>query len=296
MAKVRCEVFLAGGIMKALRIIFVVAVVFSAALCQASGLTRAASVNESIMGKSLSLQSFLSTQLDVKGDQGDLRDDIYEFHAKSPAKAFFMSLVIPGAGQYYNGSRIKAGSFLIADVALWSGYLIYRGKGSNMETDYKKFADVNYTSSVYRDWWNGLDSTLQNIFSHRLYFDESGNPIKNREYYENIGKYDQFQVGWGSSGINHPPPTSPNDTLHTAWFGDNNERSTYLGMRKKSNDYFSNAKTMAMVSIANHVISAFEAAISARRLNKGGKQYSMELETRNIDGRVVPFAMARMKF
>jgi hypothetical protein len=296
MARVRSEAFLAGGIMKAFTIIIMAAVLFSAALCQASGLTRAVSVNESIMSKSLSLQSYLSTQLDVKDDQGDLRENIYEFHAKSPTKAFFMSLLIPGSGQFYNGSRIKAGSFLLADVALWSGFLIYHGKGANMETDYKKFADIHYTSSVYRDWWNGLDSSMQNVFSHRLYFDASGNPIKNREYYENVGKYDQFQVGWGASGINHPPRTSPNDTLHTTWYGDNNERLTYLGMRKKSNDYFTNAKTMAIVSIANHVISAFEAAISARRFNKGGKQYSMELETRNIDNRVVPFAMARVKF
>ncbi len=283
--------------MKALNILIVIAVVFSAALCQAAGLTRTVSVNEYFAEKSLSLHSYLSNQLDVKGNDTDLRADIYEFHAKSPVKAFVMSMLIPGAGQYYNGSKIKAASFFAVDVALWSGYLLYHGKGVNMENDYKAFANQNYHFSTYFGWWDGLDSSSQNVFSHRIYLDSTGqSPIYNREYYENIGKYDQFQVGWGSSGLNHPPRISPNDTTRTAWYGDNNERLTYLGMRKKSNDYFSNAKTMAIVSIGNHLISAIEAAIGARGFNKGGKQYSLQLESRDINGRVVPFAMVRTIF
>jgi hypothetical protein len=280
--------------MRALKILIVGAFIFSAALCQASGLTRTIGVNESILSNSLSLDSYLSKNLDVKNEGGDLRNDIYEFHSKSPVKAFFMSLIIPGAGQFYNGSKIKAGSFLAADIILWSGYLVYHGKGVTGETNYKKYADQHYVPSVFFGWWEGLDTTVTNTFSHRIYHDANGSPIRTREYYENIGKYDQFQVGWDDIGTNFPPPGTPGGNPNSGYISPN--RSTYLFMRKQSNDYFSNAKSLAMVSIGNHIISAFEAAIGARRFNRSGRQYSLDMEPRNINGRVVPFVMANTVF
>ncbi|HBZ00281.1 MAG TPA: hypothetical protein DEO84_03065 [candidate division Zixibacteria bacterium] len=280
--------------MRALKTLILMAAVFSAALCQAGGLTKAVSVNDFFMSKSLSMQSYLSKALDVKTEGGDLRDDIYEFHSKSPSKAFFMSLIIPGAGQYYNGSKIKAGSFLGVDALLWAGYLIYHGKGVTREKDYKTFADQHYLSSVFFNWWDGLDTSVTNVFSHRIYQDSSGNPLRTREYYENIGKYDQFQVGWDDIGINIPPPGTPGGNPNSGTISEH--RGAYLNMRKQSNDYFANAKTLAMVSIGNHLVSAFEAAIGARRFNRSGKQYSLNIESRNINGRIVPFAMVNTIF
>jgi hypothetical protein len=280
--------------MRAFKALIFVAVVFSAALCHAGGLTKAVSVNEFFLSKSLSMQSYLSKALDVKTEGGNLRDDIYEFHSKSPSKAFFMSLIIPGAGQYYNGSKIKAGSFLGVDAILWTGYLIYHGKGVTREKDYKAYADQHYLASVYFNWWEGLDTSVTNVFSHRIYHDNAGNPIKTREYYENVGKYDQFQVGWDDIGINFPPPGTPGGNPNSGVISEH--RGTYLNMRKQSNDYFSNAKRLAMISIGNHLVSAFEAAIGARRFNRSGKQYSLDIESRNINGQIVPFAMINTIF
>jgi hypothetical protein len=274
--------------MKALKIIIMLSAIFSASVCQGAGLTPNVSIHKSIMSKSLSMDSYLSKKLDVKGEEGDLRGNIYEFHSKSPLKAFALSLLIPGAGQYYNGSRIKAGAFFGADIVLWSGFLVYHQKGANTERDYKAYADQHYLTSVFFDWWNGLDTSVTNKFSHRIY-----PGVKNHEYYENIGKYDQFQVGWDDIGVNFPPPGTPGgDSLGTV----SPHRNTYLNMRKKSNDYFSNAKTFLVVSIGNHIISAFEAAIGARRYNRGGKQYSLELQPYDFNGRIVPMAVASAKF
>jgi hypothetical protein len=289
---------LAGGNMRALKTLILMAAVFSAALCQAGGLTKAVSVNDFFMSKSLSMQSYLSKALDVKTEGGDLRDDIYEFHSKSPSKAFLMSLIVPGAGQYYNGSKIKAGSFLGVDALLWAGYLIYHGKGVTREKDYKAFADLHYLAGDFFRWWDGLDTSVTNVFSHRIYPDPNDTinhgAIKTREYYENIGKYDQFQVGWDDIGTNFPPPGTPGGNPNSGYTSPH--RGTYLNMRKQSNDYFSNAKTLAMVSIGNHLVSAFEAAIGARRFNRSGKQYSLDIESRNINGRIVPFAMVNTIF
>ena len=70
----------------------------------------------------------------------------------------------------------------------------------------------------------------------------------------------------------------------------------YLDMRRQANDYFSNASTMAMISIANHLISAFDAAIGAKKYNRGTRQYSLRLKSKNIDGKVAPFIVAEVKF
>jgi hypothetical protein len=275
-----------------LKLLTVLTALLSAGIVQASGLTRPVSVHEYFLSNSLSMQNFLSNKLEVKNqDTGDLRSDIYEFHSKSPYKAFVYSLIIPGAGEFYTGSRIKAGSFLAIDAILWTGYLIYHGKGTKEEKDYKLYADAHYIASEYNTWWGGLDSSVQNTYSHRLYFDASGNPIRTREYYENVGKYDQFQVGWDDIGLNYPPPPIPGGSPVVS-----PHRSTYLGMRATSNNYFSNATTMAMVSIANHLVSAFDAAIGARKFNRGNKQYSMQFESRNIDGKVAPFVVLQTKF
>jgi len=253
----------------------------------ANGVSRIVSAQEYFLRSELTMERYFSRELAVRsGDSSDLRGDIYEYSTRSPFKAFIFSLAVTGAGQYYTGSKIKAGSFLAVDVLLWSGYLIYHSKGASKERDYKAYADQHYIASDYFWWWDQLTQAQQDSFSHRIYQDAEGSPIKSHEYYENIGKYDQFQVGWDDVGLNHPPP----EQFYSA------HRDAYLAMRKKSNDYFSNATTLAMVSIANHIVSAFDAAIGARRFNKGAKQYSMQFETRNINGQLAPFLVLAAKF
>jgi hypothetical protein len=201
--------------------------------------------------------------------------------------------VVPGAGEYYNGQKIRAGAFLAVDALLWTGYFIYHKKGSNREDEYEAFANDNYTWQNFIIAWDQLPEEDKTTYSHRMPWDEASNqPNFNHEYYENIGKYDQFQVGWNDIDY------SPWDIRDTTEAGGimSPLRSEYLDMRKQANDYFSNATTAAMISIANHVISAFDAAIGAKRFNKGGKQYSLNLKTKNIDGKTTPFLTLTAKF
>lgn len=254
----------------------------------AAGIVRTYSVEDYFLVNDLAMERYFNYETIMK-EQDDLGSsaDIYEYDTKSPARAFLLSLAVPGAGEYYTGHKFKAGAFLAVDALLWTGYFIYHKKGSDKESEYKTFANGHYDPIVFLQWWNDLDSLTQNAYSHRLPVDENGNPIYNHEYYENIGKYDQFQVGWEDIGPNFPPE----DT--SALWG---YRVTYLDMRKKANDYFSNATTAVMISIANHIISAFDAAIGAKRYNKGSRQYSLNLETKNIDGRTTPFLTLTKKF
>ena len=59
---------------------------------------------------------------------------------KSTKVAFFLSLLLPGAGQYYAQAPQKAKLFLSAESALWALFLGFRTYGSWHEADYSSFA------------------------------------------------------------------------------------------------------------------------------------------------------------
>lgn len=258
-----------------------------------AGIARTYSVEEYFLANSLVMESYFNNETILK-DQDDLDPGgIYQYSSKSPAKAFLLSLAVPGAGEYYNGQKIRAGTFFAVDALLWTGYFIYHKKGSDKENEYEAFADDNYTWQNYIIAWDQLPEEDQDQFSHDMPWDANNNrPNLNHEYYENIGKYDQFQVGWNDTDY------SPWDIRDTTEAGGivNALRSEYLDMRKQANDYFSNATTAIMISIANHVVSAFDAAIGAKRLNRGRRQYSLNLKTKRIDGITTPFLTLTAKF
>jgi hypothetical protein len=223
-------------------------------------------------------------------DNEPLTGDIYEFDTKSTKRAFFYSLLLPGAGEYYAGSRIRPFVFLGIEAIVWSRYFYFHSKGNSGKKDYQNYADSHYDWTVYRGWWANLDSTVQDSFSHDLPWDDYNNTvIRNHEYYENIGKYDQFQMGWDDIDDNaYPPP-----------FGDrvvSPMRETYLEMRKTTNDYYQNANTWIMVSLGNHLISAFDAALTAKKFNKGHKRFSFKMKTKDFGNGSVPLLTCTYKF
>ena len=272
---------------------------FWSTMALAGGFTKDVSIRQQFLSNELTLQNSLSNKLSIKrDDNSDLREDLYQFKSKSPGKAFIYSLLIPGAGQLYVGSKVKAAGFFAADVGLWTGWLVYHNKGKNGEADYRVYADQHYNPNNFISWWWTFDpeDTIKVKYSHRMpgipdHADSTAAPIRNREYYENIGKYDQFQMGWDGSQDSVPP-----------WPGGGGRgyispaREHYLEMRQQANKYFSDSKTFAIVSIGNHLLSAFEAAISAKRYNQGTKQYSLQFEARRYNDNMVPYLVMSKRF
>ena len=89
--------------------------------------------------------------------------------------------------------------------------------------------------------------------------------VKDRHYYENIGKYDQFVGGWSD--------------VSTSWYweekdvGDSTEiviktpmKQSYLDDRYKSNQWLSFAKFSISAMMFNHVISGLEAVWANRNI------------------------------
>lgn len=206
--------------------------------------------------------------------------------AKSTHRAFLMSLLVPGSGQIYTKSSfIKPLLFLGIEAATIAGYMNFHGKGEDQRDIYQAYADENwsydgyvqslehfYTSAEWRygdtaKWYESGQGEWINTFSEHLGGSidpdsDSLRPERDYAYYENVGKYPQFQYGWTDIDFIDIDADSLFQLQTSA------EKNTYLRMRKDANEEFSKATNMLFVMMANHLVSAFDAALSARRHNR----------------------------
>jgi len=198
-------------------------------------------------------------QKEKAGVGGD--KSIYKYEYKSPKKAFLYSLIIPGWGQKYAGSKIfKPIVFLAADIGLWSFYFKYHGDGNKKTDESQDFANTywregtNTTDSTYRYWLQVHDKNEDSL-THQL------PDSKTQQYYEMIGKYDQFRSGWVDYW---------GDTLKYDSAGKyvSPLRDKYNGIRGEANDLLNKAKTFIVISMVNHLLSAIDAAVAANRHNR----------------------------
>ncbi len=203
-----------------------------------------------------------------------------QYTHKSPTKAFLLSLVVPGAGQYYYGSKTKTGVFLGVEVLSLFMYSKLDGDGKDMEQDFMNFHDTTWFPKNYQTYLENahgvsIDTGIVG-FSHHLA--DSGS----QQYYEMTGKYDQFAWGWDDAilenltledyGASVPPLDLADGT--TIPVSDN--RDTYQQMRADANSKLDQSKRMLYVTIFNHLASAFEAFIMTKRHNDQLRQAEHE--------------------
>lgn len=197
-------------------------------------------------------------------------------HKKSPWLATAFSLVLPGAGEFYAGSYLKAGIFVAVEAALITTAIIYNNKGNKQTTDFQNYADKNWSVLRYARWliaYHGADSSniilpnspslppWERINWAGLNAAEVGShtlpPHGDQQYYEEIGKYDEYASGWndfGGSSADFPPPT-PN-------------MLNYEGMRGHANDLYDISTKAVVVTYINHFLSALDAYWSTSMFNK----------------------------
>ncbi len=200
------------------------------------------------------------------------------------SRALLLSAAVPGLGQLYNKSYWKSGLFFAVEVTSWFVYFNQTREGKRLRAEFRAFADQYWSPQRY---WEAIANESgcdindvqclkeyeRNNFSHHLP-DE-----KNLTYYENIGKYNQFNIGWADA------------KAHRA--RDSELREKYMLMRKDSNDAFEMARLSASVVIINHIISALEAAFTAHKTNQ--KSYGfLRLEPQRKNGEIVPALALRI--
>lgn len=210
---------------------------------------------------------------------------------KSPLLGGLLSLVLPGAGEFYSGSYLKAGIFFVVEAAVVTTAVIYNNKGNNKTDEFQNYADQQWSVVKYAQWivdhkdilglpdnltysdiivktdpnlapWQQVDFRKLNYYESQVGSNGYGFthqlPVHGeQQYYELIGKYHQYSPGWAQF---NPSDADPHDIPA--------QMQSYSVMRGDANSYYNTAETAVIGIYLNHFLSALDGAWSAIRFNK----------------------------
>lgn len=213
-----------------------------------------------------------------------LKDSLYvtqEPKSNSNRKSEFLgglfSAIIPGAGEFYAKSYIKSAIFLAVEAGLWIAYGIFQKKGNDQTEFFQNYANQNWDIYKYAEWLKNqgfpkagdinLGAPYETLLAQinaceEVNFSHTLPRFGEQQYYEVIGKYQNFIVGWSTAD-----PIYINKTNYINY--KLAQVDQYMSDRQKANDYFDNGTTMSMVVILNHIVSAADGVWSVIRYNKG---------------------------
>jgi len=163
---------------------------------------------------------------------------------KSKGVGVVASALVPGTGELYAGSWLKGGLFLAAEAAFWYGNIHFNHKGDDGTVEYEAFADEHWSEARWHQYYNSETDPS----THEL------PDTKTQQYYEMIGKYDQFAKGW--------------DTWETERVVLSSNRKKYEDMEHAMNQEYKKASTFAALILVNHLFSAADAAWTIHRYNR----------------------------
>ena len=209
----------------------------------------------------------------------------------SPRRAFLYSALVPGAGEYYAGAKRKAALFFGLEILAWSLYATWDGKGNEIEEEFRATADEHFNPLDYLAW-RETNTSNKTPITHDLPCEEyieqymatggfgdcSG--IDVQQYYELIGKYDQFVAGWSDLRDASGNPTQPVQVDSAKNF-DSDIRQAYEDRRDDSNRYLKRAITVAGLALINHVFSAIDAARPASRAGEARERFEASQQARS---------------
>ncbi len=241
-----------------------------------------------------------------------IKDTTINEYMTTSKKRFFQSFFVPGWGQYSNGgtvNKIKAAVFLGLEAFFIYMAYDYNKKGSDKEDEYKAFADAYFDSTKYLAWvqaykpvyWNVNrfdEDSLPEFFTHNWHDEDE------QQYYEMIGKYKQFWVGWRDARLSDSSYTYyPNGKqwnigdpiAYGEHFYSSRMALEYMDMRAESNDFFKKSQNFVYFIFLNHIASAIEAAWTAHKIDKKIED-AVGLKNSNIDLALYPDRYSRSGF
>ncbi|MGD9548039.1 MAG: hypothetical protein AB7V45_10935 [Candidatus Krumholzibacteriia bacterium] len=232
------------------------------------------------------------------------------------------SLILPGSGEAMLGHK-RGYVMMAADIFAWTQVAKYDKDGKDLEEEFFAFADEHWSEDRLVAAYNAF-SDDEYIGGLGLdYFPDvesvsdaaglEGNlPLwvsveaDRWEYYENLGKWDQFVFGWDdfvspydtarNGGYVADPPNL--DDLRQPWTSAN--RDLYREMRGESDDAFKKRDRWLYVNIGLRVFSVVQTAYfegllgggPARDLKVGGHAVNFSAHPVGLSGGVVSAAVS----
>ncbi len=207
---------------------------------------------------------------------------------RSVKKAFIFSAIIPGAGELYNRSYLTALAFLGVEIGAWALHAKYNNCGNELTDEFELYANTHwneerYWESLARDSGGKCSASDRACLKdyERTSFSHFLPDSKNQTYYENIGKYDQFNAGWDDS--------KSGDARQR----DSANREAYTFIRLDANKQFKNATRATTVVLVNHLLSALHAAYTTHRHNQSVKA-ALGMRMENYNDELVPTLSMRV--
>lgn len=188
------------------------------------------------------------------------------------------SLVLPGAGEAMLGH--KRGYLMMAlDILAWTQVAAKHSDGADLRDEYYAFADEHYSDELLLQAFVTNSTDIERDGVGNAYFPNVGAmtdvgdldqlPLyvtveaDRREYYENLGKWDQFVFGWDDF-VNplfregYTPTNDPKIDLGQTWVSEN--REIYRQMRADSNDAFKSRDRWLYLNIGLRLASVVQTA------------------------------------
>ena len=191
------------------------------------------------------------------------------------------SAILPGSGEALSG--YMRGYFMMAlDIFAWTQVAKYDDEGQDKSDEYYAFADAHYTDEWLVEAYDPAQHRpgaqrrgrhlLPHHRRHQRRVEELGQlPLyvtkeeDRREYYENLGKWDQFIFGWDDytrASVSHPEhdyePTRTISDLRQPWVSQN--REIYRDMRDDANDAYQTRDRWLYVNIGLRVFWVLQTA------------------------------------
>ena len=177
---------------------------------------------------------------------------------RSSKLAFLMSLIVPGLGEFYYGAEKRGAVFLAVEAGTWVAYASWYNRGCSIERDFRRFADLHWSEEGYRRW---DQNTPESFYMRTERLPSKQEDIQ--QYYELIGKYDQFVFGWDDGRDPQGRPAGTDYSIHPRNVTSPN-RLAYEIDRDRSNRYFKRSSRILGVVVVNHLVSAIDASVHAR--------------------------------
>lgn len=219
-------------------------------------------------------------------------EDLQAGPQKKGALPILFSLVLPGAGEAYMGYK-RGYVMMAADIFAWTQVAKYHDEGKSKTDDYLAFADEHYSDERLVEAYKPGSLDPERSGEGEIYFPtiEGINGVEDldnlplyvtraedeREYYENLGKWEQFIFGWddytrASDAFNWPEgstgPTGELSDLRQPWVSQN--RQIYQEMRGDANDAYKTRDRWLYVNIGLRVFSVIQTAWLSGVIGGGG--------------------------